>query len=276
MKNILIGTDFSPASTPAMDFGLAIAARLGAKVTLMHVVTTDLRVGAVTAGDLAANMLLDSSDEAREIVEQARSKWEDPEYDFPEVVIDCREGNPATRLTEAGDEIDADLIVVGTKGRTALSNLLLGSVAAKLVHHTARPVLAVPPQLDFAGIHRIAWARDWVHETDDFAVDLLTFASFFQAKIDILTIWTDNENEPREAEAIHRRLMEKLEYSPMEFHFIRADSPEIAIREFVQKHQPDLVAVQTRSRNFLQRMLEKGVTDKLLAGADMALLTFHS
>jgi nucleotide-binding universal stress UspA family protein len=47
------------------------------------------------------------------------------------------------------DEIDAELIVIGTHGATAVQSLLLGSVSNALVHHSKRPVLVVPAEARF-------------------------------------------------------------------------------------------------------------------------------
>jgi nucleotide-binding universal stress UspA family protein len=61
-----------------------------------------------------------------------------------------RGGPPARRLAELAERIDADLIVVGSRGRAPLAELVRGSVTRQLLHEARRPVLAVPPgaQLD--------------------------------------------------------------------------------------------------------------------------------
>jgi nucleotide-binding universal stress UspA family protein len=56
-----------------------------------------------------------------------------------------RGGAPARRLAELAGRIDADLIVVGTRGHAPLTGVMLGSVTQQLLHEADRPVLAVPP-----------------------------------------------------------------------------------------------------------------------------------
>ena len=51
----------------------------------------------------------------------------------------------ATLIKEAADDVDADLIVVGTHGRGAIGAAVMGSVARALCHSSSRPVLVVPP-----------------------------------------------------------------------------------------------------------------------------------
>jgi nucleotide-binding universal stress UspA family protein len=54
-------------------------------------------------------------------------------------------GQPAKQLAELAERIDADLIVLGSRGHSPLAGVVLGSVAQQLLHATGRPVLALPP-----------------------------------------------------------------------------------------------------------------------------------
>ncbi len=55
-------------------------------------------------------------------------------------------GGPAHAIKEIADEVDAEMIVVGTRGHSQVAGLLLGSVAQRLLHIAKRPVVGVPPQ----------------------------------------------------------------------------------------------------------------------------------
>ena len=54
-------------------------------------------------------------------------------------------GTPAKQLAELAERIDADLIVLGSRGHAPLAGVVLGSVTQQLLHATGRPVLALPP-----------------------------------------------------------------------------------------------------------------------------------
>ncbi len=54
-------------------------------------------------------------------------------------------GRPAKQLAELAERIDADLIVLGSRGHAPLAGVVLGSVTQQLLHETGRPVLALPP-----------------------------------------------------------------------------------------------------------------------------------
>jgi nucleotide-binding universal stress UspA family protein len=52
-------------------------------------------------------------------------------------------GDPANKIVKYADEIDADLIIMGSKGHGKMANILLGSVSKKVAHHSKRSVLIV-------------------------------------------------------------------------------------------------------------------------------------
>jgi nucleotide-binding universal stress UspA family protein len=54
------------------------------------------------------------------------------------------EGTPWRKILEVGDEINADVIVMGTRKHSALGQALMGSTATKTLTHSKRPVLIVP------------------------------------------------------------------------------------------------------------------------------------
>jgi nucleotide-binding universal stress UspA family protein len=70
------------------------------------------------------------------------------------VQVIVRSGDPAPTLLEVADDVDADLVAVGTRGRGGPAELLLGSVARTVAHRARRPTLAVP-----AAAGRVALVR---------------------------------------------------------------------------------------------------------------------
>jgi nucleotide-binding universal stress UspA family protein len=60
-------------------------------------------------------------------------------------VIIVRFGNPAREITSLAQKIGADLIVMGTHGRSIMARLFQGSIAEKVIAHSPCPVLALPP-----------------------------------------------------------------------------------------------------------------------------------
>jgi nucleotide-binding universal stress UspA family protein len=141
MKKILIGTDGSPAALQAVEFGLELAEEHAAQVTFVHVApTADVLpvTGFAMAGPVSVPHELDEHD--RTSLDEALALAEERDIDARSRLL---VGAAATKIVAYADEIDADLIVVGSRGLGAIGSTLLGSVSRKVLHDANRPVLIV-------------------------------------------------------------------------------------------------------------------------------------
>lgn len=57
-----------------------------------------------------------------------------------------RHGKPADEIIDAANELDVDIVLMGTRGETGLQHMIMGSVTEKVVHLINRPVLVIPVQ----------------------------------------------------------------------------------------------------------------------------------
>jgi nucleotide-binding universal stress UspA family protein len=142
-RRILHASDFSPASRPAFRRALDLARANRAGLTLVHVYSTYLPVmgeGYVGGGQVYDKMIADIRMDAQRrlgrLVAEARKKG----VRAKGLALG---GIPHDRIVRAARSTRADLIVLGTHGRTGLGRLFLGSVAARVVTLAPCPVLTV-------------------------------------------------------------------------------------------------------------------------------------
>jgi len=141
MKRILIATDGSPAALQAVELGLDLAEEHGSQVTFVHVApAADVLpvAGFALAGPVSVPHALDEHD--RQALDEALELAE--ERGIP-ALTRLLVGNAAKQIVAYGDEIGADLIVVGSRGLGAIEGTLLGSVSRKVLKEAKRPVLIV-------------------------------------------------------------------------------------------------------------------------------------
>lgn len=145
LKKILVPTDFSEYSAPALTYGCAIAARFDSQLHLLHVCPDPAMLMPESAG-LGAAGVLDQGDEwERSAKEKLQNLPEDGWETSSEVVRTVRTGSAYYEIINYAKEQDIDLIVLGTHGRSGFSHLLMGSVAENIVRKSPCPVLTVKP-----------------------------------------------------------------------------------------------------------------------------------
>lgn len=136
---VLIPTDGSEPAAMAIDHGLAIAQKTGARIHAVNIVDVgDVAVSPNYTPPTEVIEHLESEGEAAtdRIATQARARGLD-------AITEVREGFPASDLLDYADEHDIDLITMGTTGRTGLNRYLLGSTTERIIRHAEIPVLAV-------------------------------------------------------------------------------------------------------------------------------------
>ena len=128
---IVVGTDGSDDASGAVERAAEFARDTGAD--LVVVCAVGLLATAASPGT------------HREIREHLEGDWSEPAR-LPGVYVrtELRDGNPVQVLLAVADEVDADLIVVGSRGFGGFPELLLGSTSTQLAQHSHLPVLIVP------------------------------------------------------------------------------------------------------------------------------------
>lgn len=137
---VIAPTDFSDSSRPALEEAIALARRWGARLVLLHVIEPIVQAYA-WATDLAGGEIY--------VIEPEELQ---PEWDALLAKVDLSgvnweqrtiKGEVATTISGTAHALGAELIVVGTHGRTGLPHVLLGSVAEGVARAAETNVLAV-------------------------------------------------------------------------------------------------------------------------------------
>jgi nucleotide-binding universal stress UspA family protein len=140
-KRILIAVDGSQISSDAGGVGLDLAAALDAKVALIHVIGPAISDGAWYAVS-SPELMQPKAELTADIFASLRGSGPIPPGSPTFVPV----GEPAAAIVEAAREWSANLIVIGSHGRSGFDRVLLGSVAEGVSRHAPCPVMVVRTQ----------------------------------------------------------------------------------------------------------------------------------
>jgi nucleotide-binding universal stress UspA family protein len=137
IETILHPTDFSKEAGYAFDAACALARDSRARLVVLHVERPPLTTLGGTAGVPPLPTEYD-----RQLLLEDLNRIQSPEPGIP-IEHRLEHGEPAAVILAVAKQIGADLIVIGTHGRTGLRRLLMGSVAEQVVRKAPCPVLTV-------------------------------------------------------------------------------------------------------------------------------------
>jgi nucleotide-binding universal stress UspA family protein len=137
-QKILIAVDSEPVAAHAAEMGVELAHAVGAQVGLISVIDSSLADSVAT--DVApAELLAQLRADAKQLIAALRLKV----APGPTTLAFTPEGSPGQEIVKAAKDWPADMIVIGSHGRSGLGRVLLGSVAEAVMRHAPCPVLIV-------------------------------------------------------------------------------------------------------------------------------------
>ena len=253
-KNILLATDFSPASEAALPHALSIASHYGSKLYVAHVICPEFRD-------------LEPSETTATVIQQARGSTQQKLEPLLSAVrqkgISCQpligEGAICDVLLDMIRQNDIDLIVVGTRGRRGLRKLLLGSVAEEVFRMAPCPVLTVGPKTSETSsvdvqLGHILYPVEFVPDTSDAAAYAVSLAEEYHAKLTYMKVFEETVPSPEEKAQIQEPVRHWMDdHMPAESDLRERTSFELgfgptaeAILKFASDRGVDLIVMSVR------------------------------
>ncbi len=283
MRHILVASDFSAASESALTTALAIARRYGSKVTLAHVFRPE------AYHSLAAEARQRALDDA----------WREAQRQIMDQLIAGRLSGIANEvIVEQGENIwevlarlirtrNVDMVVVGTRGRTGIRKMLMGSVAEDIFRQAPCPVMTVGPKLvgepSVEDPKKILFATGFAGHSLAAGGWALSLAQHHQAQLLLLHVITTpmeasgREQATREAQQRLRGLVppEVQLPSPPEC-LVEFGTAAEGILRVVGQHQPDLIVLGIRQQEGFARRVKWATAYEVVRHAPCPVLTVRA
>jgi nucleotide-binding universal stress UspA family protein len=247
LKNILFATDFSPAATAALPYAAGLAQRYEANLYALHV-RIPLSPDALPIVAKAAE------DDERAGVQMLREAAVGVE---PVVLVE--EGALWPTIESVVKKNNIDLIVAGTRGRTGVGKLLLGSVAEEIVRNAPCPVLTVGPYAPshpkLGGFTHILYATDLSPESGAAAPFAISLAQKYEANFTLLHVIKPSEVGemiptaeliPSDERRLHDLVPPEANIGREPQYVIAQGEPAEKILEIAEQRRADLIVLGAR------------------------------
>jgi len=302
IKKILVGTDFSSEAMTALDQGMNIARHTDAELVLLHACSIpqpghpDVPDSVKGAAERFEQMMRDTLDENRQQLEQLRETHSGQGVEVSHMVIDAF---PDVGVANAARELDADLVIIGTHGRTGLRRLLLGSVAERVVRLTETNVMVARKSKHHTsgGYNRILVPTDFSSTAEKAlgtALELVApggvieLVNFWQLPATATGYWGPTASagsvvEPLRTElsetaaAMGNNLLERYrpQHDKIVFEAVE-ESPVNGLQDRLESGAYDLVVMGSHGRRGLRRLLLGSVAEATVRHSPISVLVVHA
>lgn len=140
-STVLVAIDFSDSSDSAFQMALSMAKIFSAQLLVVHVINEPVDLRGFYVPHISFERLEEEIQEGAEKMMESFCRTHIVDFeDFQKIIVS---GLPFEEIIAQAEEKSADLIVIGTHGRSGLDHVLFGSTAEKVVRKSAVPVLTV-------------------------------------------------------------------------------------------------------------------------------------
>ncbi|MFC7080660.1 universal stress protein [Halorussus caseinilyticus] len=289
--SILVPTDGSEHAERAAEHALSLARAFDSTVHFVNVVDVQTEGGLFSAGGVDREFVGRLEDRGREKIATLEELAESGD-DVRTAVV---KGRPSEGILDYAEENDADLVLMGTHGRTGLNRYVTGSVAERVVRLSDAPVFTVRATersvvgdgyddvliptdgsdcADAAVAHGIAIAEQYdatVHAVNVMNVRAMTSADEMPSQPTLLETFEERGEEATEAVAERAR-----EAGLDAVTAVWKGTPAVGLLDYADDEDVDLIAMGTHGRRGLDRYFLGSTTAKVVRASEVPVLSVRS
>lgn len=230
---VLATTDFLDVSDFATEHAVGIAKMFDYKVCLLHVLKRK-------------RAKFTKEESIQKLEAKTKEIWEKHNVECEYL---CRDGDPLTTIAEVGNEIGANYMTMGTRGKTGVE-YIFGSYAAKIVQSSEVPVIVVQKRHFDIGYKNIVIPIDSTNESKQTVKWAILFAKKWGAKVSIYARSYNDEFHSNKTKSNVRLLMKIFDENGIEHHHVFSGDRKFSFGKQTIQHaveqKADLIMATTQ------------------------------
>ena len=278
MKKILVPTDFSPEAENATEVARTLAKSFSAEILFLHTIELS-SAEAINASGAPSNF--DSVADAMFIHESIKNSKKEMDrlvdvsrFSGITVSEQTKLGSPFQHIHDTIENSGVDFIVMGTKGASGLSEVLIGSNTEKVVRRAKCPVLSVKAEVDDSAFNEIVFATEMSDNEAGIIDCIQDFQRAFNSTVHVVWINTPNNfKADRVTMAMLRDFVTKYNLVDYTLNVFNDVVEEDGIIHFADEINAGMLAMGTSSHTGLSRIIRGSIAEDIVNHAKRPVLT---
>ena len=265
MKNILIPTDFSSNADHAISYALNIFKCERTNFYFVHAYADEVygpyhNVDKDTFDKQKKMIAEESENKLQKLVTDTQTKTHNPLHKYEaissfESLVDA--------INDFADTKNIDLIIMGTKGKTASSKITFGSNTVQVFKYVKCPVLAVPDQYSYSQPKKILFPSNYMLPYKRRELKLLDIMAG-EFKAEVLSLYISDFEDLSLRQLDNKKFLEEsLPNARLSFVRTSVNNRANAITEYIKENNIDLLVMVNSRHSFLEDLLYQSTIDEI-------------
>ncbi len=260
IPKIVLLTDFSALSKVAMTYAIKMAAPVKAEFTILNIVRFDgVPKANLRMKQIEKSMVQITEEEGRNLIEELRKEIKgDYKIEFKAI----RSHTVAEMVKRYTDKNKTNIVVMGSRGASALKKVRLGGTTVSVIDDCHAPVLAIPEMAQYKNLQHIVYATD-LKDTQKELDIILDFAKIYGSSVHMIHVVPAMDKKVEAAKMVVEAIIKKANYDKLDFKLILEDDIPKAIDNYIKQTKADLLTTFTHKLSLEDKLFAKSVTRTL-------------
>jgi nucleotide-binding universal stress UspA family protein len=257
---LVLLTDFSDLSKVAMRFALKMAGPLDAEFTILNII----RVEGIAKANLKLKQIEKSvakiaEEEGAALVKELRNEIKG-NYTLQFKAI--RSHTVAEMVRRHVDKNPTNMVVMGSRGASALKKARMGGTAVSVIDDSKVPVLAIPDRAQYKNLQHIVYASDLKNVQKELDI-IVEFAAIYGSHVHMIHVVPAMDKKVEAAKNTVEHIINKPNYANVDFKVIIDEDIPGAIDAYIKATKADLLTTFTHHLSLYEKLFAKSVTRTL-------------
>lgn len=275
MKTILFPTDFSANAIHAAEYAGMIAKRMNANIVLLNVYSVPTISEYQLPNEIENFINLNKREAQANLEDFTKIFLKNTGLQPDKVSTRVEYGFVSDKIVDTARAIQADMIVMGTKGATNFLDKWLGTNAQKVMKSASCPVWIVPQKALIHYPQNFLYAADFQEDELLATHKVKELAEPFGAKCKVVHIHDYFEtNIGHRIEATVHQINDDFDHDEVTVQTLHRANIIEGLETYIRTHKPDVLAIAIHEKSFFDKVFETSITKHFVQEAKLPMLIF--